>query len=376
MDKTPRPQSQFLTPVIFSVLLGLFAGAVGTMLVLAYGQSSVVALEQPLSSVRISRVPPAAEDRPEWADLRLEAVSRATALIYKALPTESGSLVGAFIPSDAVGAATVLTSDGWLLSHESVLGQTTGKNVKLFVVVGGRVYPVRTSTVDPYSGAAFLRIDASNLPVASFGDDTKLSAGDNLYAMDAVNGLRHLEMTEVGERPAETAGDYVVSSERLARVIRTTGAAGIPNGAAAVSRDGGIVGIYAGNDKWGASVIPLSAFFGQISTVLRDGKTLRPTLGVRTVDLSRVAEVVADGTTSRRGAEIAVVTKRGPAETANLRVGDTITAVGNDEITANRALADILAEYDPGTAIVLSVRRGTVTRQVNVRLGTAANQVR
>lgn len=366
-----------VSPIILSAVFGLFSGGVGMLLASAYLVPAAPA-GSVVSSVRVARTPTAGDDRPEWADLRLESVTRATAVLYRGLPQSGGALAGAFVPGEAVGAASVLTSDGWLVTHESALAGTD-RATRLIATVNGKAYPVRDSVTDSYSGAVFLRVDGDNLPVATFGDDARVRAGDLLFAVDAGSGLHRLEMTGAGERPAAKTDDYVVSSEKIAAILRTADVAAILPGSAVVGSDGGTVGIFAGRSALGGSVIPLSSFFGQIASVLRDKKASRPYLGVRFIDLSRIAELAADGKGQRRGAllqgsadgKFAAVAKRSPAEKAGLRVGDVIVGLGGEEITAKRSLADLLAEYETGSSITLKVLRAGTEREMNVVLGEA-----
>ncbi len=373
-----KPQFD-ISPVILSVLLGLLSGVVGMLYASAYLVPENPTSGSIVQQVRIARTPAANDDRPEWADIRLESVTRSTAVLYRSLPPGGGALAGAFVPGEAIGAASVLTSDGWLITHESALGGAD-RGANVFVSVNGRAYPVRAYLVDPYSGVAFLRVNATNLPVTSFGDDARVRAGDMLFAVDAAAGLHRLEMTGAGERPATKTDEYVVSSEKIGTVLRTADVGAILPGSPVVGSDGGTVGIYAGKSALGGYLIPLSSFFSQIASVLRDQRVLRPALGVHYVDLSRVADLSADGSGQRRGAQLQgtadgkypAVARRSAAENAGLRAGDIITSVGDEEVSAKRALADILVEYDSGAAVTLKVLRGGTERSVNVILGQSA----
>ena len=71
------------------------------------------------------------------------------------------------------------------------------------------------------------------------------------------------------------------------------------------------------------------------------------------------------------GPGIAAVAKRSPAERAGIREDDIITEVNGDEITGNRALADLIAEYAPESAVTLTVVRRNTVREVEVTLEPA-----
>ncbi len=363
-----------ISPLLLGVFFGLFSGIVGTLVALAYFLPPQASTE--------TGVPPrfgravTANDRPEWTDVRFGAAERAEAVFYPPSAGKIGAVAGAYAADDAVGLGVVLTSDGWVLSHADALGTDDPRH--LIAVVDGKSYPVRAVARDGYSGTAFLKLDGANFAVASFGDDTQISSGDSLFVFDASHGIRRIEVIGLADWPARAAADYVQSSERVQQVFRVETVSGLLPGAAVVDRTGQMVGVYSRNVDGDAWVVPLSSFFGQIASILRDGKVSRPYLGVNYVDLSRLAVTSVDGAV-RRGALLAsspdgrrpAVARRSPAETAGLRAGDIIIAVDDDEISAKRPLAELLAQYSAGGKITVTYRRGTVENSVDVTLGTA-----
>jgi len=80
---------------------------------------------------------------------------------------------------------------------------------------------------------------------------------------------------------------------------------------------------------------------------------------------------IPPGTGVERGTVIWHVVKSSPAEAAGLRKGDVITAVDGEPLESPRALADAIAEHEPGDTVTLTVVRpdGTEQREVQVELG-------
>jgi serine protease Do len=144
-----------------------------------------------------------------------------------------------------------------------------------------------------------------------------------------------------------------------------------------LSPQGEVAAILAGRDAAGAFAVPFDAFSGTINSVLRDGKAVRPLLGLRYVDLSRLVGVDARGgrgalvSASADGVRPAVL-RGSPAGLAGIVAGDVILAVNGEEITAKTALADVVAEYAPGTRITLTVAGPEGERRVELTLGSSA----
>jgi len=360
--------------MLFGVFFGLFSGVVGTLVALAYflPQQVVTDTRVPLRFGRTVTV----NDRPEWTDVRFGAAERAETVFFPPAADKGGLVAGAYVASEAVGIGVVLTSDGWVLTHVDALAVQDPN--RLIAVVDGKSYPVRAVARDGYSGAAFLKLDGVNFPVTSFGDDTQISSGDSLFVFDASHGIRRVEVIGRADWPSHEAGDFVQSSERIQQVLRVEPVSGLLPGAAVIDRTGQMVGIYSRRENGDAWVVPLGSFFNQISAILRGNAVSRPFLGVNYIDLSRLAVTSVDGS-GRRGAQLTAtpdgrkpaVLRRSPAEIAGLRAGDIISAINDDEISAKRPFADMLAQYDPGSKVIIKYRRGTLEATAEVNLGTA-----
>lgn len=354
-----------------SVIFGAGAGIVGTLLVMAYVAPAPAVTGTPLSILRDRARAPAAGEAPQIA----EAASRAMVLLFNAkTQTHADPVVSSYIPTEAIGAGMVLTSDGWILGH---VPSTKGKKpVALAAVVGGRAYDVASAVRDPYSGVSFMKIEAANLPVTAFGDGLDLSPGDALFAYDAGGGLRRLGLLAHEGPPAHAPVELVRSTESIQRMLRVDGAT-LPSGSMVLDREGKVVGVYLGGDGFGAAVVPFGAFSRVIGGVLRDGKPARPFLGAYYVDLSELLGVTGD--LPQRGAllsaspdgKLAAVMRRSPADRAGLAAGDIVVSVDGVQVTPKNPFADLVAEYAPGEIVTLTVARGEEERQVEVTLGAS-----
>ena len=96
----------------------------------------------------------------------------------------------------------------------------------------------------------------------------------------------------------------------------------------------------------------------------RDGK---PYLGLIPCDgLHKTVEVHFGSP----GAAIVEVVPDSPAEQAGLQEGDVILAVDGQELDAENALADLIADHEPGDTVILKVERpGEEPYEVTVELG-------
>ena len=70
-----------------------------------------------------------------------------------------------------------------------------------------------------------------------------------------------------------------------------------------------------------------------------------------------------------QGVLIADVTAKGPAAQAGLKSGDVVTKMNGQPVADSAALRLQVSQTDPGTTIPLTVRRGTSSLDLNVKLG-------
>jgi S1-C subfamily serine protease len=69
------------------------------------------------------------------------------------------------------------------------------------------------------------------------------------------------------------------------------------------------------------------------------------------------------------GAILREVAADSPAAKAGLKVGDVVTAIGDQPVNAENSLRDRVAAYNPNDSIELTVRRGAETIKISVILG-------
>ena len=364
-DNVPARSEQTAVFVI-SVIFGFAAGLVGGLISAAY-----------LLPVEGSALPTLTvwRDRGAAAELKQTNVSsgapaviadQSAALFFPVKPVSGDPLRDAYLPGDAVAGGAVMTSDGWLLTGGSFLISPKNRALKdLVAVVADRVYPIERVVRDPYSGVVFAKINASNLPVVSFGEDAALVPGESVYTLDAGSGPRRLTVLGSGS-PAEARGEEpLFSSESVQRYLRLQGEAPLP-GAPVLNDRGEAVAVFGDRGAGDLMAAPLGSFSDRMSAILGSQNIDRPSLGIHYLDLSSLVGLTDERDFLHKGAlvfgsadgSIPAVIKRSPADAAGLRSGDIIVSVDGEDVTAKRPLSEIISEYDPKDRVSLTVRRG------------------
>lgn len=351
--------------VMISVIFGLAAGAVGMLVMLAYYP---LTLYSPNSGTTVSRIPFApTESSRVPPDMAVRDLSRPLATLYRLEDVQ-----GIILPADGVGAGAVLTSDGWILTHEKALEMAKGSPAnRLVAMVEGETYTIETTVRDPFNDLVFMKVSGGSLPVSSFGRSSDVEVGDALFAFDAGHGLHIADVIAYGDWPAESEAAAVRSSERIQKVFRLSGVSGMLPGTVLLNSAGQVVAVYAGEGALGPVAIPLDSSFLLVGEVLRERAVTRPYLGVRFVDLSEYPEFETGldrGVRLTSYGGISAVMRRSPAALAGLRDGDIIVSVNDEAVTANKSLPGIIAEYGPGDSVTLTVLRNGAETDVDIVL--------
>ncbi len=293
------------------------------------------------------------------------------------------------VEEQSAGTGIIIDSNGTIITNRHVipLGATSvsitlsdGTQLDNVEVIG------RTNDSDTLD-VAFLKVTdkkGKDLKAAKLGDSSKVEVGQKVIAIG--NALGQFQNTVTsgiisGYGRDLEAGDES-SSETLQNLFQTDTAINQGNsGGPLININGEVIGIntaIAGGTAQNVGFsIPINDVQGLIKSVLRDGKLLRPYLGVRYVTLTDDIAYQYSLQT-KRGAYVAPptagqpsVVAGSPAEKAGIREGDVITKVNNDTIDDKNSLVSVLGRHSVGDKVSLTVEREGKTQNIDVTLEAA-----
>jgi len=155
------------------------------------------------------------------------------------------------------------------------------------------------------------------------------------------------------------------------------------SGGPLLDREGRLIGVntaIATPQEGGGSVgigfaIPVDTVNRVVPELVKNGKLLKPDLGIRLVDQVRLRRAGYE-----QGVMIAVVDDGGPADTAGLRglvvdrrtgdvtPGDLILKVNGEGVTGNAEFERMMTRHKPGDKLTLTVERDGKTFEAEVTL--------
>ncbi len=289
--------------------------------------------------------------------------------IYKKTLVTKNVLDAVYLPEDYLGEASVLTSDGWLVTTQNT-NVVAGHDV--IVTNNKKIYEIDKVVIDSATNIAFIKISVQNLPVIKFADYKDITDGESVVVYNS--NLNRINLSQVLTKKYKEINnkyDYVSSSQILDKYIlldRNFTAA--YRGCAVFNFAGNVVGLLR-ND---GLVIPINYIKPVISNVLKDEKIIRPYLGVNYINLSNVyglsSAQVQDQETGamiwNNAANKSIATDSPLIN--KLAKGDIITSIEGQKIDVNNDLIDLLLEYKTGQEIKIKYLKAGQEGELSVTL--------
>nr|WP_163548021.1 trypsin-like peptidase domain-containing protein [Candidatus Frankia nodulisporulans] len=252
------------------------------------------------------------------------------------------------------GSGTIIRADGHILTNNHVVSGAADGGTLTVTLQDGRTFSAQVVGTDPSSDLAIIKINASGLTAATFGNSDSLNIGELVVAVGSplgLNGTVTSGIVSAVHRPVRT-GDSTVRDQQntVLDAIQTDAPINPGNsGGPLVNSRGEIIGVNSaiatvggGSSPFGGTqqsgnigvgfAIPGNYAESVATQLITAGRAQHPYLGVAA---STADENTRSTAASGTGAQIRTMVSGGPAESAGLRVGDVITKLGD------RAIPDV-----------------------------------
>ena len=274
---------------------------------------------------------------------------------------ENGQVASGF------GSGIIYTDTGFILTNAHVVDGASKISVTDY---NGKTYSAKLVGADTDSDTAVIKIEATGLVPAEFGQSSKLVPGDSVIAIG----------TPYDTNLAHTATQGMVSALRKGLNFAELGYTLdlIQHDAAINSGNSGgpLVNVY--GQVVGINSIKISGtyenlgFALQIDDVLplaeqlmNTGKVSRPGIGISGYTYD---------TPNLKGAFIYTIVPGGPAEKAGLQPGDIIIKAGTETIESIDELKSLLQSMQIGDSVELTYLRNNAVHTTTLVLGDVSEQ--
>lgn len=301
---------------------------------------------------------------------------------YKAKKA-GGIFESLYLDGDFLGSGIVATSDGWLITHQSVL---SGYDDVVAVSYDKKIYPLKQRVADSFAGLVMVKIEANNLSPVKFADISALPATQGVIAarysiQNHGSDLIKTYVRKFAYHDQIKSSDFLLTTEKIDHYLKLSALLdSIYSGSAIFNDKNEVVGLMftSGKDKLDLAV-PAFYLRSAVSNLLSSSnKILRSSLGVNYVDLSEALGLASDVSEGRKfGAVVLGDAKRSvpaviahsAAEGAGLEAGDIVLKVNNEEINERNSLTKLIQDYAPGKEISLTIVRKGIEQAIKVTLG-------
>lgn len=268
------------------------------------------------------------------------------------------------------GSGIIFREDGYIVTNYHVIENATSVTVTLN---DGTEYDARIVGSDSSSDLAVLKVEASGLPTAEFGDSDELQIGELVVAIGNPLGYENTVTDGIVSGLNRQLTNYTDTMT----LIQTNAAINSGNsGGALVNSKGEVVGInsaklVASNAEGMGFALSINEVKPILEELISKGHVSRPYLGVTVNSNYQVDEDTAEKYEIPMGIQIADVVKGGPADKAGLRAGDIIYKVDDTLIQSFEDLSDIIDNSQVGDQLrVLANRNGEkITANVTLTEG-------
>lgn len=299
------------------------------------------------------------------------------------------SFFGDTVQQKSAGTGVIISEEGIIITNRHVVPAGT-KSVSVTLSDGTELDKVevigRTSESDTLD-VAFLKITdkkGKTLKAAKIADSSKTQVGDKVVAIG--NALGQFQNTVTSGiisgfgRSVEAGDESGGSSETLQNLFQTDTAINAGNsGGPLVNTSSEVIGIntaVAGNAENIGFAIPINDLQGLIKSVLKEGKLLRPYLGVRYINLTDDIAYQYN-LDAKRGAYLApaqgqsTIVDDSPAAKAGLKEKDIIIKIDGVSIDENNSLTSVLGRHSVGDKVSLTIVRDSKTQTLQATLEAA-----
>jgi serine protease Do len=268
-----------------------------------------------------------------------------------------------------LGSGVIMTRDGYILTNNHVVDGATDVQVTLG---DKREFKAQVVGTDPKSDLAVLKIAATNLPLITIADSSKVQVGDYALAIGDPFGVGQTVTMGI----VSATGRSHMGIEEYEDFIQTDAPINPGNsGGALVNDHGELIGINTailahgseGNQGIGFA-IPANMARTVMQQIVENGKVTRAYLGIVPQDVTP-AIARAFGQKETRGALVGDVSPGSPASKAGLEKGDIILDLNGKPVDNSNDLRMSISMMPPDSTVNLKVVRTGAERTFAVKLG-------
>ncbi|MCH5461811.1 PDZ domain-containing protein [Lactobacillus sp. LC28-10] len=273
----------------------------------------------------------------------------------------------------------------------------SGSNALEVILSNGKKIDAKLVGKDAVTDLAVLKVNSADVSkVASFANSDNIKVGETALAIGSPLGSQYATSLTEGiisakKRTVATTDETTNQQTGNATVIQTDAAINPGNsGGPLINLAGQVVGINSmklASDNSGTSVegmgfaIPSNEVVSVINQLIKNGKIVRPALGIKYVDLSEISKtqqksILKLPSSVENGVVVmAKPSSSTPAGRAGIGKYDVITALDGKKISTNSTLRDLLYKYKVNDTVTVTYYHNGNQKTTKVKLTETTSQL-
>src|SRR5947208_3619955 len=269
------------------------------------------------------------------------------------------------------GSRLIVTSNGYILTNNHVVTNSDRETIADKVTVrmlDHRVFTAKVIGHDRTTDVAVIKIDGSNFPTVSLGNDVTSRIGEWVLAIGNPLGLENTVTAGIisakGRSLAELMNPNGTNQFAISDLIQTDAAINPGNsGGPLVNSRGEVIGINSaiasptGYNAGYGFAIPITLAKRVMDQLIANGRVRVPALGIGIDDVGPEDAAVA-GVKDIRGVLVRnFPNEQTPAKKAGLQPGDVIITADGQPVDRVSTLQRIVRNHNPGETIEIEAMR-------------------
>ena len=371
--KQPSNFLRKLVQLVLILVIGFAGGILGTLTALQVNKGNSTNSSQEVKSTTVSRAYKNTTSTSEAVDKVKNAV---VSVITYAESSEKGFLTEDTDSDPQVaseGSGVIYKKDekyAYLVTNAHVLMGATQADILL---ADGNKVPGEVVGSDTFSDIAVVRISADKVTaVAEFGDSSKLTVGETAIAIGSPIGTKYANSVTQGI-VSSLGRDVKLKSENgqniSTKALQTDAAINPGNsGGPLINIQGQVIGITSSKISTNGQTsvegigfaIPVNDVQNIIEQLEKNGKVIRPALGIQMMDLSNLSTYDLNQLnlpSKLKGGVLIRTVQDGMPASGHLQRLDIITKIDDTDIESTADLQSVLYSHQIGDEITITFYR-------------------
>lgn len=304
----------------------------------------------------------------------IEIVSQSVVGISKLKNNDTSIFSASFSTELGIGTGIIVSENGYILSNSHVTGE---RYSSCYVTLeNGNVYTANVVWSDTDLDLSICKINANGLTPVTFGDSGSVRVGQSVFAIGNPIGFEFRRTVTSGIISATNRTIRIqedTNDSYMTDLIQTDATINPGNsGGPLLLADGTVIGINTVKVTSAEGIgfaVPTNVILPVINSFIASDTFSEAYIGISAYDSNVIPYLSSSPRSFSSGIYVVQISSIGPAASSDLKVGDIINSVDNNELYTMNDLKSYIYSKKPGDTVVFNISRGKINKDISIVLG-------